>query len=388
MGKDLGDNLYTLQPTKYAQAKIASWKYTPAEQRTVIRLAREAFDELGLPSDAEERADLAQKEAEIKSGPSSRSESGSESVPQPPARKTVVEVSTPLSSPRVVPTSTGNGSDASASKGKPAKKKKSAGLIGRERAKFAAQQQRASSMPSARATVDVASPRLEPTAASTEPKKAAPASQKRKREEAAAPATGPVSPADSSAGTSTSEEARGRGKGVKPLESTPLANGHRAEPKKKKKGSRDYSSSESDSEPEATPLSRRKGHTDTQSSPVLAPRPSSIPSFKRKAPPELELNGHTNGHTSPPHSKRVRPNEETLRDRYEELFPAYQLYTQKLLKIQQELQAGNEGEGEEEGELVDQVEVGRMVKKWEKWHRELEDIRRWFGESPKSGASS
>ncbi|EKD01378.1 hypothetical protein A1Q2_04325 [Trichosporon asahii var. asahii CBS 8904] len=58
------DGQYRLRPAQYAKIKIGSWKYTHDEKVRVIALARQAFDELGLAPDAEERDELDQKERE------------------------------------------------------------------------------------------------------------------------------------------------------------------------------------------------------------------------------------------------------------------------------------------------------------------------------------
>lgn len=58
------DGQYRLRPAQYAKIKIGSWKYSHDEKVRVIGLARQAFDELGLAPDAEERDELDQKERE------------------------------------------------------------------------------------------------------------------------------------------------------------------------------------------------------------------------------------------------------------------------------------------------------------------------------------
>lgn len=70
-------------------------------------------------------------------------------------------------------------------------------------------------------------------------------------------------------------------------------------------------------------------------------------------------------------SQRADP--EALRDRYEELYPAYNLLANKLSKIHQMAESGKELGSSE-------AEIKKMVGKWEKWHKELTEIRRWFGE--------
>lgn len=61
-----------------------------------------------------------------------------------------------------------------------------------------------------------------------------------------------------------------------------------------------------------------------------------------------------------------------LRDRYEELYPAYQQLTQKLA-------AAHEA-AERDQVYTPLAETERMVAKWEKWHAELSQIRLSFGE--------
>lgn len=146
--------------------------------------------------------------------------------------------------------------------------------------------------------------------------------------------------------TSTIDEGRGRKRDIKPA------------PKSERR-SIDYSSSESDSEP----LAKTR-----KTSPTTV-------SIKRKPPPPaLELNNtsHRDFITQPipKYTKSTRPDPESLRERYEELFPAYQQLTRKMVKVHQ---AAEVGEGNVE-------EVEKMVERWGRWHKELEGIRRWFGE--------
>ena len=203
-------------------------------------------------------------------------------------------------------------------------------------------------------------------------------SSKRKREEdgssqqqaKAAPkrASSPAKkPSPSS--TNSSEESRGRPKAAKPVVKDAVVKdpgvkdpivkdpvvGDRVKKegklaRKKTRTSRSYSSSSgtsSDDEKRKTPISK-------------------LPKIPRKAPPPaLELN---NGHQEEP------PDPETMRERYEELFPAYELLSRKLASLHRE------AEGEEEGEVVemDPKELEKLVGRWQKWHRELEGIRRYF----------
>jgi hypothetical protein len=70
---------------------------------------------------------------------------------------------------------------------------------------------------------------------------------------------------------------------------------------------------------------------------------------------------------------------EALRDRYEELFPAYQLLTQRLAGLHRAAEGIQVGDAE--ADVVPSSEVTKMIAKWEKWHVELAGIRRWFSEA-------
>jgi hypothetical protein len=66
------------------------------------------------------------------------------------------------------------------------------------------------------------------------------------------------------------------------------------------------------------------------------------------------------------------PDPEKLRDRYDELYPAYQKLTLELAAIHQ---------AAEQDQLHTALsETQRMVLKWERWHAELSRIRLCFGE--------
>lgn len=92
---------------------------------------------------------------------------------------------------------------------------------------------------------------------------------------------------------------------------------------------------------------------------------SSRETFLHRSPPEMTVNLA---------SRRSQPADpEALRDRYEELYPAYNLLANKLSKIHQMAESGEEVGSSE-------AEIKKMVGKWEKWHKELTEIRRWFGE--------
>lgn len=74
---------YRLRPAQYAKIKIGSWKYTHDEKVRVIGLARQAFDELGLAPDAEERDELDQKEREALGSTGSGASASPAPVPVP-----------------------------------------------------------------------------------------------------------------------------------------------------------------------------------------------------------------------------------------------------------------------------------------------------------------
>lgn len=353
MGKETV-NGYVLQPSKYTQVKIGPWKYTYAEKMRVIQLAKEAFDALGLPEDADERADLDRKESEVMNG--GGGSGSSEQVETPPP------VPTPLPPPTVVPSSPALPAAASTppKKDKP-KKKEALGLIGKQKAKFAAEKERrASSLPNVKKVDVVASPRPDRISADTasisskssksdtkpDPKPMArePKVVKRKREEDIVRKTQGASPAC----TNSSEESRGRSTVPKPVMADPDDKA-----KKKSRASVDYSSSDEDAP-------RKRSSTED----IPRKRPHASTSKRKPPPPELELNGH----------REEPPDPEALRERYEELFPAYEQLSRKLAKLHRDAEA------EEEGEVVemDDKELAKMVARWEKWHRELEGIRRWF----------
>lgn len=246
----------------------------------------------------------------------------------------------------------------------------------------------------------------------------------RARKRAASPSAVSVrSESTRSSQSQSQEHTRGRTREVKPTtKDRPKSNQVNAQVKVKgdktklKAPERDYSSDSSSSSieaPKRAVVSRKKD-----------PSPISLPSApagesaskvsqggediwlkpitKRKAPPpELKLNGHAapaltstqthaaNGSLEKKISDFTRqevPDPEALRERYEELFPAYQMMTKKLAKLHR---AAEVDEEQEEGEVgsggprlgVKPGEVEKMVARWEKWHHELEGIRRWFGEA-------
>ena len=338
VGKQTYPGQYTLQPAQYSKIKISAWKYTYSEKLRVIRLAREAFDELRLPADADERTELEKKEAEVMNGASSSSEekvSTPQSLPTPPAAiptaVTPSKVSQPVSTPRTA-TSTGSSAAAPApSKKAPAPKKTGGGLISKQKAKFAAEK-RASSMPNGHGT---ASPRpLDGFDRSRSP-----VDQKRSK---------PDKP----------------DKPDKPKEKLGKENGVETNVKRKREdnpaASRSYTSSDTES------TAKRKRRPSPQYSSSDSEKPRGRPIARRAPPPQLKLNGHD------PAVAPSKQDPEALRDRYEELFPAYQQLAKKLAKVHRACEDGNPE--------VPSAEVRKMVGKWEKWHAELAEIRNWFGE--------
>lgn len=120
-----------------------------------------------------------------------------------------------------------------------------------------------------------------------------------------------------------------------------------------------------------------------------APAPAVTAYSLRTSPPTASRSTST----SPPDSSAPRPlkhpnananpDPEALRERYEELFPAYQLLAQRLAAIHQaceDVSAGGAGAaGDGVGLGVSAEELTKLVGRWERWHKELEGIRRWFG---------
>ena len=256
-------------------------------------MAREAFDELKLPSDADERVELEKKEAEVRNGSSSSSSEEKLSVilPTPPK-------SAPL------PTTM------SALPGK----KKPQGLIGKQMAKFQ-KEKRASSLPNVKKVDGTASPRH-------------------------------------------------RSPMVQHDGDVAYVPGSTTKAKRKRSDSIGYTSSESEDQAEKRKRGSSVEPRNHRPSPPLTSPSASRGRARKLPPPELKINGH---HT------HVR-DPEMMRDRYEELFPAYEQLTKRLARLHKAAEGGQEVE-------VRKEEVEKMVGKWTKWHEELADIRMWFGEA-------
>ena len=94
-------------------------------------------------------------------------------------------------------------------------------------------------------------------------------------------------------------------------------------------------------------------------------------SSRKLTRPEMKLNGYANNHRLSVRGPQRDP--VVMRDRYEELFPAYQQLTRKLAKVHR---AAEDGEDMGMGREV----VEGMVEKWQRWHAELAGIRVCFGD--------
>lgn len=371
---------FELQPAQYAKIKLAEWTYTSSERQKVITLARKAFDELKLPPDSEERVELARKEAEaVRSKSSSPTSTNSGSLPSRagaalahslPAK--TGNAASAANSRNHSPVSRTASPAASIKKKKPANGKKEGGenkapvskkehkeksVFSKQLDKFRAEK-RAASLPNGKAENGVASPRLASSTVSNPAKQA-------------------TVPARKDRSTSGEKEKN-------PKQSV------------KRRSSRDYSSSEEDSDAEpappakatkmkagtlvTAPSKKRPSPDDYSSSEEEQPRgrPSkrpTPPSSHSKAPAHtpVKSNGHTS--TSPSSTKSALPKSpDDMRERYEELFPAYQLLTKKLVGVYQDCE-----DVEVEDDLnVTKAEVAKMAQRWQKWHNELEGIRQWF----------
>jgi hypothetical protein len=152
--------------------------------------------------------------------------------------------------------------------------------------------------------------------------------------------------------------------------------------------SRDYTSSEKSEEEDSLPTPKKSRTSPKSASQSQKPLPTSSSSERgrsskrlspepprRKSPPaelKLKANGHASATTMSPPAKSP----EDMRERYEELYPAYQQLAQKLMVVYQTAEdAKVDG-----GPVVAKEEVDKMVARWQKWHAELEGIRACFGD--------
>lgn len=368
---------FELQPAQYSKIKLGEWTYSSSERQKVVSLARKAFDELKLPADADERLELDRKEAAAvrsksssptsSSGPSSRSTASivhplpakPESVVQSAASSRNASPAPPASKQKLV-----NGKKDGEHKSPVSKKEhKEKSVFSKQLNKFRAEK-RAASLPNGKGEKGVASPRLASTPIPSASKHPAVPSARKER--------------------STSAEKD------KEMEKN-------RKPSGKRRSSRDYSSSEGESDAEPAPPSKaKKAREVDQPAKSTKKRPSPDyssstdedrprgRSAKRSSPPPpttsktathtpTKINGFSTASSSSTSSAPPRSAED-MRERYEELFPAYQQLTKKLVGVYQDCE-----DVEEEGEVgLSKDEVAKMAQRWQKWHNELEGIRQWF----------
>jgi hypothetical protein len=247
------------------------------------------------------------------------------------------------------PKAAGNGNDSDVKSTKAGNGANKKSTIGRQLDKFRAER-RTASLPNGKRE-NGASPRLSDTTP-LEPAKAKPveAPTKTTREEApkkAAPASRRRSRDYTSSEESDDEE------------SLPTPKKTRLSPKPQTQAKRQV--------PPSSPMTELTDDDSVRGRPSKRPSP---PPPRRKSPP-AELNLVPNGHVATP-SKT--PDE--MRERYEELYPAYQQLTQKLMVVYQDAEDAKL----DEGTVASKEEVDKMVTRWQKWHTELEGIRACFGE--------
>ncbi|ODN75430.1 hypothetical protein L202_06581 [Cryptococcus amylolentus CBS 6039] len=432
--------VWSLQPSQYAKIKLGAgqWSYTYAEQQQVIRLAHAAFDELGLPQNAEERMDLAKKEKDANTGYGARSSDGSDKgTPQLPTSQgfSVNPVSVLRDREKARTESP------SPPKPKPATapvKKGPQSKIARERAKFVAERQRAGSgsLPNTKGAGGMASPRLGPIQSpSLSPEKRD--SKALEKEEQRAESRKQSEKAKEVKPMPKERPAASKGVSSSDREETkrlPSQVSDEATKARRSRPSFDYSSSSSDgpSKPRGAKRERKKPQQDAgkeRSIPLAElvkqrekrarelaasdesgeegeirgrpktkrtsdhghlPLPAStrhdelVPKRVHSRPipdhsaslPGRPSNGHLPRRDEPlsPNSsyRSAQRDPDRLRDRYEELYPAYQKLAEKLSRVHHAAEAG--------GDIgMSEMEIRKMASKWERWHTELSDIRRWFG---------
>ncbi|WVQ69040.1 uncharacterized protein L199_007252 [Kwoniella botswanensis] len=452
---------YTLLPNQYSKIKLGpgQWKYTYAEQQQVIRLAREAFDELELPFDAEEREELDRKEAGLENGggyhsASAESSNGSQSQvkekPLPTVPQNGLSIAPPSRNESPAPSASGT-----TNKTRSTRKSTNGGggtggttaagpqsRIARERAKFMAEKQRSTSLTNTKPPDGTASPGLTPAdvkpAKDNNKTKIEDKKEEKEKVHGSSKNKGKGKEVDYS---SSSEEddfeeplrgrlaAKSNGKekerrdGLhdqgKSKDRLSLAEKVR---EKDKAREREREKERQEQKERLTPNHKKRSYSSSPDAggeeeeegeirgrPIIKTRRNSSPTSKRKSPPpELKLNGantDTSTKSGPSRSTAVskdnhpvsaplpntnkktnginqldRPDQEALRDRYEELYPAYQQLTKKLSRIHQAAESGMKvnNENEDDNGITDENELNKLVGKWQKWHNELEGIRRWF----------
>lgn len=460
------DGQYRLRPAQYAKIKIGSWKYTHDEKVRVIALARQAFDELGLAPDAEERDELDQKEREALG--STGSGASASPAPQPaPSLSPVKQKQLSLSPQKPLPSLSRSASPAGAPAA-PAPTKKAAKAAG-PKTKVAKQiakmrndhiaKQRSSS---ATGASRVASPlpgvedsdeeqekekererkREEEEEKKREKEREEERKQKereakeREREQREKEQREREKPPPKKRATVSAAAAAAAGLPEKPVSAInasrkpPSAeNGKRGDKPavdKKRRSTHDYTSSESDSEPEAGEVRGRartkktvavtkerngkaNGHRDStgrkRTSPVYTSSEDEGPPLKKRASPEKaslmdslsskrrgspavtvtttkvkKANGASNGGATPVGRASTpstgAPDPRTLREKYEKLYAEYERVGERLAGFYaaaERIRDGSPG-----AEPFKSSDVRRDAERYEEMHRELEKIRAWF----------
>lgn len=370
----------------------------------MIARARKAFDELKLPFDADERIELTRKESSAlrsNSNTSSEGSSGSGSMRhglplKPPAsiappvkHAPTTTQATPMthplparpatffsttSNPNIKPSvnvnapivkhdpvSNGNGiavrdlpkipkkeKPPTDARSAPIPKKDQGGqktVFSRQLDKFRAEK-RAASVPSARGERETASPR--PSAAA-----------------AAAPVASGSKYVSKKAAAAEAREG-----------STSSSSERKRKPSGNRRNSRQYTSSASPSDKSG----RKRASPDDEESSSSSSSDSDDDHRRgrgahRGTPPKKKhATAQVNGH-GPHHGRRPR-SPDSMRERYEELYPAYELLTKKLTTIYQDCE-----DVELEGHLnTTTEEVAKLAARFQKWHNELQDIRQWFAD--------
>lgn len=362
-------------------------------------MAREAFDELELAEDAEERSDLERKLEEAASGPSHVNQASAQETtsiqggvnpaPAPPAPPASGTTESALPS--------ANGSPQTQTKiAKPRTSAKGKGVVAREMAKFKAAQARSSST-SRLHEMSRASPNPGGPPADSSPKSIKAA----KADRASTPVT---------VNSSANAEGSGKSQAAKRKSSDRVDTADKVEKGEKRRRGRHpsptfTSSEEEDETPNRgrlkRPVKANPVHPDStgRDAPVESADPPSgsvLPPLasKRKAPPQpLDLSRQSRTApvadiisapipiqaSTPSTTASDRPDDpEDLRDRYEELYPAYQQMTLKLIALHRAAEGVELGDGDATI-IPEKMDLAKMVKKWERWHNELMGIRRWFG---------
>ncbi|KAL7422640.1 hypothetical protein Q5752_001931 [Cryptotrichosporon argae] len=407
---------YTLVPNQYSKVKLAAWDYTSAEREIVIGLARAAFDELGLPPDADERLELERKAAEAAatvpasapvptpapvayshttaapaaprapapasengasdSGSASASSSSSRAwaAPAAPGATGVAASAVLRKSAPTMALASGPGSGAaSAAAGKADKDRTK---VGKQIAKFRAEHvKRASSL----ARAHEGAPTPDRDATSTAAAKEMDRDRDRDRER------------DRDRGGDGDGGGKGKGKRVDKAKDEATVNGkrkrddlgargngHAKETGRKSRASPIYTSSEDEGRGRARKVKATRAGADGDGADAAQRRkPSASPPPAKKAR-DSAGSGPGAVRARPPPPARV--DSEALRERYEELFPAYERLSDRLAGLYDAAEHARAGRGAETGEVgvLAEDELRKLVERWGRWHHELEEIRRHF----------